>query len=180
LLQIASLDEQGRFDRQAGLAQIRQGQVWRLVTPIFLHASWRTGFGIFHLLFNLFWLQDLGTQIEWRRGSLRFLWLVLSIAVASNLAQYALSGPSFGGMSGVVYGLFGYVWIKSRYDPAAQLGIWPQTVQVMLAWFVVCWLCMAAEVANWAHSAGLLTGMALAVIPVWLRKARRTKNRRLR
>ena len=39
------------------------------------------------------------------RGSWRYLVFVLLIAIPSNIAQYLWSGPQFGGMSGVVYGL---------------------------------------------------------------------------
>src|SRR5205814_225667 len=82
------------------LSSVRHGQLWRLITPIFLH------FSILHLIFNLFWLRDLGAMIETRRGSWRLLAIVLAAAVVGNLAEYAWSGPAFGGMSGVVYALF--------------------------------------------------------------------------
>jgi GlpG protein len=70
---------------------------------MFLH------FSPLHLLFNMMWLKDLGGVIEVRRGRWRYLGLVLLIAGISNLAQGIVSGPFFGGMSGVVFGLFGYI-----------------------------------------------------------------------
>ena len=48
--------------------------------------------------------------------------LVLVIAALSNLGQYFVSGPNFCGISGVVYGLFGYIWMKGRFDPASVRG----------------------------------------------------------
>ena len=65
----------------------------------------------------MFWLHDLGGQIEKRKGPKFFLSFILILALVSNLTQFVISGPAFGGMSGVVYGLFGYVWVKTRLDP---------------------------------------------------------------
>ena len=81
--------------------EIRAGQVWRLVTPIFLHA------GVLHLVFNMLWLYQLGGQIEAQESSGYFAVMVLVLAVICNTGQYVVSGPLFIGMSGVVYGLLG-------------------------------------------------------------------------
>ena len=82
--------------------------------------------------------------------------VVLVVAVASNLGQYLHTGsPMFGGMSGVVYGLFGYVWMKSRYDPGAGMYLHRYTVVVMLVWFVACYTNLLGSIANTAHAVGL-------------------------
>lgn len=137
----------------AGLQEIKRGQLWRLVTPIFIH------FGFLHILFNMMWLYDLGGMIEARQGPLRLGIIVLLIAALSNLAQYFLAGPVFGGMSGVVYGLLGYVWMRGKFDPASGLFLHQTTVLMMLIWFFVCLLGWVGRVANGAHAAGLILGM---------------------
>jgi len=134
------------------LLEVREGQVWRLITPIFLH------FGFLHILFNMFWLYDLGSLIENRRGTGYFLAFILLAAIISNIVQYSVSGPSFGGMSGVVYGLFGYVWMKGKFDPGDGIEMNPSTVTIMLAWFALCFTGIFGHVANWAHAAGLAVG----------------------
>lgn len=139
------------------LPEVREGQVWRLVTPIFLHL------GPLHLFFNMMWLYDLGRQIEFRRGTWRLAALVLVIAIASNLAQYLAVSGAFGGMSGVVFGLFGYVCMKSRYDPDAGLYMHPTNVVLMMIWFVVCMTPLIGNIANWAHGVGLAVGLVLGV-----------------
>ena len=152
------------------LNAITHGQVWRLVTPIFLH------FGAFHLIFNMFWLLDLGAMVETRRGSRFLVLFVLATAVASNLAEYYWPPvhPMFGGMSGVVYGLFGYVWIKGRYQPHLGMGVSQQTVTVMLVWLVVCMVPgFPINVANTAHVVGLLSGVAFAYVPYAVKRLRR-------
>ena len=147
------------------LSDIRSGEVWRLVTPIFIH------FGFLHILFNMMWLRELGTAIEFRRGSLRFVLFVLAIAVSSNLGQYTVNrimeegGPNFGGMSGVVYGMFGYIWMKSHFDPASGFFIPRNLVIMMIGWFFLCMTGFVGPIANTAHAVGLCGGMLTGYLP---------------
>ncbi len=160
-----------------GFADIANGQIWRLVTPIFLHARIlpfeSQGMGFLHLLFNMLWMRELGTVIEKRRGSWRLLVMVLVIAVTSDVAQYLHHGPNFRGMSGVVYGLFGYIWIKSRIDPGSGFYMHSNLVFFMMGWFVLCLLEFIPNVANMAHAAGLIAGILIAVGSSLLPKSNR-------
>jgi GlpG protein len=104
--------------------------------------------------------------------------LVLAIAAISNVLQYEFGGhnPNFGGMSGVVYGLFGFIWMKSKYFPASGLHIHPQMVTFVL----VCMLLSFATefnqfheafpalggIANTAHAAGFGVGVVVALAPL--------------
>lgn len=137
---------------------------WRLVTPAFLH------FGIIHLVFNALWTWETGKRLETYLGSLKFLMLIVTIAVAANVIQYGWTGSIwFGGLSGLVYGLFGFIWICNKYQPNALLSL-PEGIYV----FMIVWLIAGAVglldfvlpvvVANAAHVGGLLTGLALALL----------------
>jgi GlpG protein len=137
-----------------GLPEIAQGEFWRLFTPVLVHGTW------LHLLFNMMWLLDLGSMIEGRQSTGRLGLLVLVIGILSNLGQYYATGnPVFYGMSGVVYGLLGYVWMKSKFDPASGLYLHPHTVAMMLVWFVVCLMGWVGHIANTAHAVGLALGV---------------------
>ncbi len=137
------------------------GQYWRLITPIFLH------FGIFHLAFNGVWMWELGRRIEPLSGSLHMLVITMLMAVSSNLGQYLWSGPSlFGGMSGVVYGLLGYIWIRNKVAPRPILSLPRGLLGFMLFWLLagmtgVIDMLMSGSIANAAHGVGLLCGMLL-------------------
>lgn len=145
-------------------SDILRGEVWRLITPIFVH------FGPMHLLMNMMALYNLGTLIEIRRGSWRLLRMVVFIALISNLAQYLFRGPMFGGMSGVVFGLFGYVWMKSEFDPGMGMFIPQSSVLLMLGFLVICALGLLGPIANYAHFGGLIVGMILGYGPVVSRR----------
>jgi GlpG protein len=93
--------------------------------------------------------------------------------VISNLAQYLGKGPLFGGMSGVVYGLLGYVWMKGKNDPASGLFLHPQTVTMMLLWFFLGFTPVLPNIANITHGAGLFLGCAWGYLSsLWVNRRR--------
>lgn len=165
-LSICSFEVSGdmvRYDTR--LLDIQKGELWRLVSPIFLH------FGPLHILFNCIMTYQLGGAIEINRGSLKLAAMVILIAVPSNLAQYWFSGPMFGGLSGVVYGLFGYMWMKSLYDPQSSFFIPPNMVIILIGWFFLCIAGVVGNVANYAHGFGLGTGIVIGLASTWWREA---------
>jgi GlpG protein len=146
------------------LPEVRAGEVWRLITPIFIHGT------MMHIVFNMMWLVQLGRFIESRFGAAKLLALVMAIGVGSNLAEYLWEAwrtpafaPNFGGMSGVNYGLFGFLWMKGKFDRSQNWQLPPQTVQLMLMWMVLCYTGWLGPVANAAHTVGLLIGMLLGI-----------------
>jgi GlpG protein len=154
-LSVTQYEERAQYLHwHSGLPEIRRGELWRLFTPMFLH------FHILHIFFNMLWLRDLGSMVEARKSSRLLLLLVLVIAGGSNFAQYLAHGPAFGGMSGVVYGLLGYIWMQGKFDPASKLSLEPQTVLFMIAWFFLCVFGLVGPVANMAHGVGLGVGIA--------------------
>jgi GlpG protein len=142
------------------LPEVRSGQVWRLITPIFMH------FSLMHLIFNMMVLRDFGGIIEARQGTGRLAILTFVLALVSNLGQYVIFGPGFGGMSGVLYGLFGYIWVRGQCDPDSGLGLSPFTVAIMLVWFFLCLFGVLGQVANGAHAVGLVMGIILGALPM--------------
>jgi rhomboid protease GlpG len=139
---------------QPGFPEVRHGEVWRLITPIFLH------FHILHILFNMLWLKDLGTLIERKHSTWLLAAMVLIMGISSNIGQYLMTGPAFGGMSGVVYGLLGYIWIRGRFDPRAGYRLRQDIVYLMGIWYLLCFTGLIGAIANTAHTVGLVVGVA--------------------
>ena len=146
-------------------------QPWRLITPVLLHFGW------LHLTFNSLWWLDLGRRIEHQS---RWLLLVLLVAtgVAGNLAQAWQEASLFGGLSGVIYGLLGYMWVMDRFNrPKYHL---PQAILVfMLLWLLlgltdVFALVGFGAMANMAHLGGLLAGIVAGLLhSFWNHKTRK-------
>lgn len=157
--------------------KIRQGEIWRLFTPVLLHGS------IIHILFNMIWLSILGKQIELRLGKFRYLFLILLLGVIPNVVQYLISGPNFIGFSGIVVGFAGFIWMREKVAPwegyplqkivliflfvyvMAMLAL--EIVSMSLQFFHVTEL--SANIANAAHIVGGLLGMFFARLPFFSR-----------
>ena len=150
-----------------GLALIRGGQVWRLLTPIFMH------FGPWHILFNMLGLAALGQRIEMVKGPVRYLAFVVLTGMGSNYGQFAASGGGFGGMSGVLFAMAGYLWMKGQVAPEEGLALNNQSAQIFFAWFLLGVFAarmspngdgLIPHMANTAHGVGLVMGLVLALL----------------
>ena len=135
---------------------------WRWVTPIFLH------FFPLHLLFNLAAVWVLGTRIERELGFLALWFVVLFTAVASNWLQFYWSGPGlFGGLSGVGFGLLGFLLVAQRLQPERENWELESGVAASGLLFLILFSTGITEplglyVANAAHWGGLLAGALAA------------------
>jgi GlpG protein len=138
-------------------ATLEAGHLWRLWTPALVH------FSALHLVFNSLWLWEFGRRIEGQEGSGRLLEGLLWLAPASALAQYAVGEhPLFGGLSGVVYGLLGYLVVVQRLRPRRAYRL-PPALPVLLIGLLALMATGVTEpfglaVANGAHLGGLLAG----------------------
>ena len=142
---------------------LKQGQVWRLFTPMFLH------FGLIHIAFNSVLFVFFAKQIETKEGGLFLFSHVMLLALLSNLGQFWFSnGQLFGGMSGVVYGLMGYCWLlnilrKTNFYNVPQ-GLMVVSVVMIGLSLIGVFSLFGMSIANWAHILGLLAGLGLALV----------------
>ena len=139
------------------------GGLWQLWTPAILH------FGTMHLVFNCLALWLLAAPLELVRGKWRLILLVLLAALISNASQYWFSGISrFGGMSGVVFALCGYLAIWNRWHKFNPIPVPQSLLTLFIIWLVIGFTGLLEKlfglhIANTAHLAGLLVGMVLVL-----------------
>lgn len=140
----------------------------RTLSPALLH------FGALHLVFNSLWLWHFGRMIEAVQSSLMYLLLLLFLAFASNTVQYLWSlSANFGGLSGVVYGLLGYIWMWQLVVPRAGLQLPPAMIGFLLLALVLMEVLASAWIATAAHAGGLLAGMVAGLLGAGLQRIRR-------
>ncbi|MCC9604053.1 rhomboid family intramembrane serine protease [Stieleria sp. JC731] len=151
-------------------ASIKKGEVWRLVTPIFLHGN------TLHLAFNMMALFFLGSALERIEGSGFLLVLFFASAITGTIFQVALppesalppilhglaGSHSSIGASGGVIGLFGYLWIRPLMSRTYPIDISPANVAFLLGYIVIS-IFFIDHIANGAHIGGLFAGMLFAV-----------------
>ncbi|GER88460.1 hypothetical protein KDW_26220 [Dictyobacter vulcani] len=137
---------------------ILQGQYWRLLTPLFLHAN------LLHIGLNMLNLVILGTFLERLFGHLRFLFIYLLTGIISIVASFVFAPDVISvGASGAIFGLVGayslFVVVHRRALPRGGL--------LALLWLVfIVGLNLGAgfviaNVDNYAHLGGLLSGCIL-------------------
>lgn len=138
------------------------GKWWQLLTPAFLHLN------VMHIAFNLLWWWEFGGLIERSQSGGRLFALMLVIALVSNAAQFLSYGNGFAGLSGVVYGLLGYLWLYPFADPNAPFRLRNGIVFFMLGWLALGYTgvfdVIFGPISNNGHLAGVVTGAALGLL----------------
>lgn len=149
---------------------IAEGEWYRLITSAFLHSPpTGGGFGISHILFNMWALWVIGPQLEMLLGRARYLTLYLVSALGGSVLAYVLAPTEAGiGASGAIFGLFGAFFVVARRMQADTKGI----VFLLLLNLVITF---AVPGISWqAHIGGLVTGMVLAAVYAYAPARNRT------
>ncbi|TMB80352.1 MAG: rhomboid family intramembrane serine protease [Chloroflexi bacterium] len=137
---------------------ILQGQYWRFVTPIFLHAN------LLHVGLNMLNLAVLGVFLERLVGHMRFLLIYVTTGIVSIIASFYFMPQEISvGASGAVFGLVGaYSVFVLMHRRAFRKGGIPA-----LLWLIIVIVgnlsigFFVPNVDNYAHLGGLLSGCLL-------------------
>ena len=163
--------QQAYWETKDPYSLIKEGQVWRLFSHMFLHGN------TIHLAFNMLALFFVGSILERMHGSFFVAFLLLFSVLVGTLVQIhlpsadklpemlrGLAGTPFPiGVSGGVYGLFGYVWIRPAVTPSYPVRLPASSVLMMLGWIPFC-IFFVRGIANGAHIGGLIAGMLVAAL----------------
>jgi rhomboid protease GluP len=143
---------------------IQNGEYWRLVTPIFLHA------GIIHFLLNMYSLYNVGRLIERPLGYARFLMIYFFSGIAGVFASYLFNPYNSLGASGAIFGLIGALAVF-LYRHSKILGPVGRSLltQVVIIIALNLSLSLTPGIDLWGHLGGLLSGAGLTWVlgPVW-------------
>jgi rhomboid protease GluP len=133
------------------------GEFWRLITPMFLHAS------ILHIGFNMYALIALGPSLESYYGHGRFLALYFLSGFAGNVVSFLFSGNPSLGSSTAIFGLIGAEAIF-LYRNRHILGAMAQRAFTNVVFIIIVNLLfgLSPGIDNWGHIGGLLGGTFFA------------------
>ncbi len=139
-------------------AAILQGQLWRLITPLFLHGS------IFHIGANMYSLYILGPILERFYGRRRFLLLYFLAGISGNIASFYFTSADSIGASTAIFGLAA-AQVVFVYRNRAIFG--GQSRSILTNLFVVIALNLALGFAvpgidYFGHLGGMVGGFAFA------------------
>ena len=130
---------------------------WTLISASFLHG------GIFHILFNMMALYQLGPFVLREFGFHRFINLYIITGACGFAASVLFGVPFTIGASASICGLIGAIiyYGKSRGDSYGE-AIYKQALG-WIAGLVVFGLIFSG-INNWAHGGGILSGIGLAFL----------------
>jgi membrane associated rhomboid family serine protease len=140
-------------------AAILAGEVWRLITPVFLHG------GLWHLCVNMYSLYALGPAVERLFGWRRMLTVYLLGGVAGVEFSLAFNSANSLGASGAIFGLLGALGVF-LYQHRASLGRSGQIHfrQIVFVALLNLGLGLIPGIDDWAHIGGLTGGVGLAFL----------------
>ncbi|MYS43150.1 rhomboid family intramembrane serine protease, partial [Streptomyces sp. SID5998] len=143
---------------------VAQGQWYRLITAMFLHANY------FHILFNMLSLWWIGGPLEAALGRARYLALYFVSGLAGSALTYLLAAPNQQslGASGAIFGLFGATAVlmrRLRYDMRPVIALLVINLIITFGWGSIAWQ---------AHIGGLVAGVVVGYAMVHAPRERRS------
>lgn len=143
---------------------ILAGQIWRLITPIWLHAS------VLHIFSNMYALFVIGPGLEQQYGHGRFLALYLLCGFAGNTLSFLFSNADSLGASTAIFGLIGaeaIFLIQNRKLLGQRSSRMLINIGIVIALNLA--ISFVPGIDLWGHLGGLVTGLAFAWMagPVW-------------
>lgn len=138
---------------------IAAGEIWRIVTPIFIHA------GVLHILVNMYSLFAIGPAVERLFSSPRMLSLYLLSGISGVVFSMTFSPQPSVGASGAIFGLLGALGVflyrhRGYFGRAGQI----QLRQIVIVAVLNLGLGLSQQIDNWGHFGGLIMGMLLTWI----------------
>jgi membrane associated rhomboid family serine protease len=149
---------------------VADGQWYRLLSSAFIHEPPSGGFGILHIVFNMWALYVVGPSLERLLGRSRFLTIYLVSALGGSVLFYLLAKPgavAFGA-SGAIFGLFGAWFVVARrlnLDARMIIGLIVINLVISFTFAGIAWQ---------AHIGGLIAGSALTAAYVYAPRKNRT------
>lgn len=137
---------------------IKQGQYWRFITPVFLHAN------LLHIGLNMLNFAVLGVILERVMGHARFLLVYILTGVISIITSFVFSPQEISvGASGAIFGIVGaYTMFVLLHRRAFRGGGIPSLIWIVLVIGVNLGIgFVIPNVDNFAHLGGLLSGCLL-------------------
>lgn len=137
-------------------ALIRQGEIYRLLSSIFVHASF------LHVFCNMYALYVIGPQLESYLGRYKYLITYLCAGVTGNLLSMAFTSNMSVGASGAIFGLFGAL-LYFGYHYRVYLGtvIKSQLIPLILLNLIIGFT--IPNIDNAAHIGGLIGGILMTI-----------------
>lgn len=130
-------------------------QIWRYISHSLVHLSEA------HIIFNLLWWWQFAGLIERYLGSFKLILLFLIAAILTGVAQNWASGPNFFGLSGVVYAVLAYVFIRSKWSNPRFLELPNSFLYMLLIGIVIGFVSplFGISMGNASHISGLILGL---------------------
>ncbi|OGO18229.1 MAG: hypothetical protein A2Z14_15765 [Chloroflexi bacterium RBG_16_48_8] len=136
---------------------IYAGELWRFITPLFVHA------GIWHIFVNMYSLYVLGPTVENFFSTPRMLVVYFFSGVTGVVFSLAFSPVSSVGASGAIFGLLGALgtFLFLHRESLGHTGR-AYLRQIVIVALLNLGLGLAPNIDIWGHLGGLLAGCALA------------------
>lgn len=140
---------------------IWEGEIWRIFVNIFHHGN------LMHIFFNLYALYIFGSFSERFLGKFKYLIFIIFCGIFQQISCQLTFEPGAIGLSGIIFGLFGFLWMIKPLDKDINNFMTPDVIKLMLVQliiFIPLTYFNFMNIANVGHISGLIYGISFGYI----------------